>query len=147
MVGGVEGLCGWRWGFMVKLRVSLLTGRTLEQGRGKEYGKLSEEYWRDVAVCEMDPEDMRVLEVKEGDGVKIKTDFGSVVVRAKESERAPHPKVVFIPYGPWANLLVNPRTQSSGMPTLKGIPAEVELAPGAEPQTLPKLLKEHYGRK
>jgi len=54
--GGVGDLCGWRWGFMVKLRVSLLTGRTLEQGRGKEYGKLSEEYWRDVAVCEMDPE-------------------------------------------------------------------------------------------
>lgn len=132
---------------MVKLRVSLLTGRTLEQGRGKEYGKLSEEYWRDVAICEMDPEDMRLLKVKGGDIIRVTTDFGSVVVRAEESSRAPHPKVIFIPYGPWANLLVNPRTHGSGMPSLKGIPAEVEPATGAEPPTLPELLKEHYGRK
>lgn len=132
---------------MVSLRVSLLTGRTVEQGRGKEYGKLSEEYWREVAICELDPGDMKLLGVREGDGVRITTDFGSVVVRARESGRAPHPRVIFIPYGPWANLLVDPRTHGCGMPTLKGLPAEVEPALGAEAPTLPRLLREHYGGK
>jgi formylmethanofuran dehydrogenase subunit D len=35
---------------MPKLEVSLLTGRTIDQGRGKERGKLSEEYWESVTI-------------------------------------------------------------------------------------------------
>lgn len=131
---------------MPKLKVSLLTGRTIGQGRGKEYGKLSEEYWRSVSICEIDPNDMKYLGVKENDNVKITTDFGSAVVRVVKSARAPHPGVVFIPYGPWANLLVNPRTHGSGMPSLKGIPAEVEPAPKERVLNLPELLKQHYGK-
>ena len=76
---------------MPKLKVSLLTGRTIGQGQGKEYGKLSEEYWKNVAICEMDPDDIKRLKIKEGQNVKITTDFGSVVVKAVESARVPHP--------------------------------------------------------
>jgi len=32
--------------------------------------------------------------------------------------------------GPWANQLVNPNTYSTGMPTFKGTPVEVEVAMG-----------------
>lgn len=131
---------------MPRLKVLLLTGRTISQGQGKEYGKLSEEYWKSVAICEFDPGDMKDLGVKENDNVKITTDFGSVVVRAMKSARGPHPGVIFIPYGPWANLLVNPRTHGTGMPSLRGLPAEVESAPGEEVVSLPNLLKEHYKR-
>lgn len=131
---------------MPKLRVSLSTGRTISQGQGKEYGKLSEEYWKSVAICELDPDDMKNLGVREKDNVKITTDFGSVVVRAMKSARGPHPGVIFIPYGPWANLLVNPRTHGTGMPSLRGLPAEVEPAPEEEVLSLPNLLKEHYKR-
>lgn len=131
---------------MPKLRVSLSTGRTISQGQGKEYGKLSEEYWKSVAICELDPDDMKNLGVREKNNVKITTDFGSVIVRAMKSARGPHPGVIFIPYGPWANLLVNPRTHGTGMPSLRGLPAEVEPAPGEEVLSLPNLLKEHYKR-
>jgi len=129
---------------MSKLNVSLLTGRTVDQGCGKEHGKLSLEYWRSVAVCEMDPQDMKELGVKENENVKITTDYGSAVVRAVKSARGPHPKVVFIPYGPWASLIVNPRTHGTGMPSLKGIPAQIEPAPKEKVFSLPELLKEHY---
>ena len=128
------------------LKALLLTGRTLRQGQGKEYGKLSEEYWKSVAICELDPDDMKDLGIREKDNVKITTDFGSVVVRAMKSARGPHPGVIFIPYGPWANLLVNPRTHGTGMPSLRGLPAEVEPAPAEEVLSLPNLLKEHYKR-
>jgi formylmethanofuran dehydrogenase subunit D len=130
---------------MPKLKVSLLTGRTIDQGKGKEYGKLSEEYWKSVAVCEMDPDDIKELGIRENDSIKITTDFGSAVVRAVKSKRTPHPKVVFIPYGPWASLIVNPRTHGTGMPSLKGVEAWVEPT-GKKVLSLPELLKEHYKR-
>lgn len=127
---------------MSKLKVSLLTGRTIEQGKGKEMGKLSKEYLDSVMICQMDPNDMKSLEVKENTNVKVATDFGSVVLKAVKSARAPHPKVVFIPYGPWANLIMNPRTHGTGMPSFKGIPAEIEAAPNEKVLSLQNLLNQ-----
>ncbi|MEM2202439.1 MAG: molybdopterin dinucleotide binding domain-containing protein, partial [Candidatus Bathyarchaeia archaeon] len=93
-----------------KLKVVLLTGRTIEQGVGKELGKITREYVESVSVCYMDPGDMRKLGVKDGVNVQVSTAFGSVVVKAKKSLRAPHPGVIYIPYGPWANVVVDPET-------------------------------------
>ena len=131
---------------MPKLKVSLLTGRTIDQGKGKEYGKLSEEYQKSVSICEMDPEDMKFLKLRENENVKATTEFGSVIVRAVESKRAPHPGVVFIPYGPWASVLANPKTHGTGMPSLKGEMAEIEPAPAEKVMTLQELLKLHFRR-
>jgi formylmethanofuran dehydrogenase subunit D len=131
---------------MPKLKVLLLTGRTIDQGTGKEYGKLSEEYLKSVAVCEVDSDDIMSLGIKENDNIKVITDFGSVVVKAKESARDPHPMIVFIPYGPWANLVVDPKTHGTGMPSLKGLLAEIEPALDEKVLSLPDLLKECYGK-
>src|SRR3989304_5979582 len=106
---------------MPSLKVILLTGRTLRQGQGKEYGKLSERYWKSVTICEIDPEDMKDLGVKEGQNVKITTDYGSVVLGAVKSLRAPHRNVVFVPYGPWISIVMNSKTHGTGMPSFKGI--------------------------
>jgi len=132
---------------MPKLKVSLLTGRTIDQGTGKEMGKLSKEYLESVVICQMDPEDMKFLGVKENKNVKVTTDFGSVVMKAVKSARAPHPKVAFIPYGPWASIIMNPKTHGTGMPSLKGIPAEVEPAPEEKVLTLHDLLNQYYKEK
>ena len=130
---------------MPSLKVSLLTGRTLRQGQGKEYGKLSERYWKSVATCEMDPDDMTKLGIKENKPVKITTDYGSVVVRAIKSLRAPHAGRAFVPYGPWASIIVNPKTHGTGMPSFKGFQATIEPASGMEKVlTLPELLQRHY---
>jgi len=124
-----------------KLKVTLLTGRTIEQGAGKEWGKSSKEYVESVSVCFMDPEDMKKLGVKDGVNVQVSTAFGSVVVKAKKSLRAPHPGVIFIPYGLWANVVVDPETHGIGMPSFKGIPATVEPAPDKPVLGLEELLK------
>jgi len=128
-----------------KLKVTLLTGRTIEQGVAKERGKFSEEYMESVSVCYVDPEDLKKLGIKEKINVSVSTDYGSVVVKAVKSLRGPHSGVIFIPYGPWANVVVDPETHGIGMPSLKGIPAEVEPAPDKSVLSLGELLREQFG--
>jgi len=120
------------------LRVKVVTGRSLGQGRGKELGKFSNEYFDNVSICELDPEDMEAIGVEEGSKVVISTPQGSVTLRAVKSRQAP---LVFIPYGPWASILMNPDTQSSGMPSLKGLDAELKSAGDGEVMPLEKLLE------
>lgn len=131
----------------LKLRVTLLTGRTIEQGVGKERGKASKEYMESVSVCYMDPEDLKKLGIKEKTNVLVSTNHGSVVLKALKSLRAPHIGVIYVPYGPWANAVVNPETHSIGMPSFKGIPAEVEPALDKPLLSMQELLEKQFGKK
>ena len=109
---------------MQSLSLVLVTGRTIKQGVGLDRGKLSKEYMDSVAVVELDKEDWERLGLSEGSNAEVKTKFGSVVVKAVKSRRR-HPGIAFMPMGPWASIVVNPDTQGSGMPTLKGLKAEI----------------------
>ena len=128
---------------MPESRFILETGRTIYQGVAKENGKLSDEYFKSVSICEMDPEDMKEMGIRENQNVKITTEFGSVVLKAIESLRAPHRRIIYVPYGPWSNLVVSPHTHGTGMPSLKGIPAEVEVS-SEKVLKLPDLLMKYY---
>ncbi len=128
--------------------LTLITGRTIDQGCGKERGKFSEEYMLNVAVCEMNAEDMKKLNIKDGDNVKITTEAGSVIVKAKKSRRIKTSGVIFIPYGPWANAVLKPETEGTGMPLLKGLKAKVEPTSEAVSNLkglLAKAYKKHKG--
>jgi formylmethanofuran dehydrogenase subunit D len=131
---------------MPKLKVTLLTGRTLRQGQGKEYGKLSDLYQKSVSICEIDPEDMQKLGVKDGENVKITTDFGSVILKAVKSRRTPHWGIIFVPYGPWASAIVNPKTDGIGMPSFKGIDAYIEPAPLEPVLQFRELITKEFGK-
>ena len=122
------------------MNVLVLTGRTIEQGKGKEMGKLSDVYLEDVVQCRIDPQDMKTLKLKQNTNVKVTTKFGSVVLKAVKSPRAPHPKMIFISYGPWASMIADPETHGTGMPSLKGIPAEIEPAPNEKVLSLQELV-------
>jgi len=128
-----------------KLCVILITGRTIEQGVGKEQGKLSKEYLESASVCYVDPEDLKKLGTKEKTNVQVSTKYGSVIVKAMKSLRGPHAGIVFLPYGPWANAVVDPETGSIGMPNLKGIPAEIEPALDRKLLSLEELLEKQFG--
>lgn len=128
------------------MRFTLLTGRSIYQGSGRERGKFSPDYWKSVSICEMDPEDMKLLKVRDNELVKVSTSFGSVIVRAVSSMEAPHRGIIFIPYGPLANLVVDPRTDGTGMPSFKGLKADVEPAPKEALLSLEELIKKYYGR-
>lgn len=129
---------------MSKIEVTLLTGRTIDQGTSKEHGKLSDEYRENVAICEIDPHDLKELSVKENSNIKVSTKHGSIVVKAKESKRAPHLKIAYMPFGLWANIIVNPRTHGTGMPSFKGIPAEIQPAPTEKVLNIQQLLKQIF---
>ncbi len=129
---------------MSKIEVTLLTGRTIDQGTSKEHGKLSDEYRENVAICEIDPYDLEELSIKENSNIEVSTKHGSIVVKAKKSRRAPHPKIVYMPFGLWANVIVNPRTHGTGMPSFKGIPAEIQPAPTEKVLSIQQLLKQNF---
>lgn len=127
---------------MQKLDVIILTGRTIDQGRGKEMGKLSDVYQKDVSQVQIDPEDMKVLGLRRNANVKVTTEFGSVILRAIKSIRGPHPKMVFIAYGPWASMVSDPETHGSGMPSLKGMQGTIEPAPDQKVLTMQELVNQ-----
>ncbi len=105
------------------IEVEIVTGRTLDQGATVEE-KLTEEYFKAVSYIELSEEDFAALGLQEGDRVKVKTDFGEVVVFAKRGEL---PKgIAFIPMGPYANMIIDPDTDGTGMPKFKGVRAKIE---------------------
>ena len=124
------------------MNVLVLTGRTIEQGKGKEMGKLSDVYLNDVVKCRIDPQDMKTLKLRQNTNVKVTTKFGSVILKGVKSPRAPHPKMIFISYGPWASMIADPETHGTGMPSLKGIPAEIEPAPDEKVLSLQELVNQ-----
>jgi len=129
-----------------KLHVTLLTGRTIEQGVGKEYGKSSSQYYDACSMVYMDAGDMKKLGVKNGSNVLVTTQNGSVVLKAVKYPRGATPGLIYIPYGPWANSVVSNATTSIGMPSFKGTPAEVEAAPDQPVLNIRELLKKEFGR-
>jgi formylmethanofuran dehydrogenase subunit D len=129
-----------------KLRVTLLTGRTIEQGVAKEQGKSSPEYFEACSMVYMDADDMKKLGVKNNTNVLVTTPNGSVVLKAVKYTRGSMPGLIYIPYGPWANAVVSDATTSIGMPSFKGTPAEVEPAPDKPLLSMQALLKSEFGR-
>lgn len=105
----------------------LITGRTINQGIALEGGKTTKESVRAAGICAFDKDDFKKLNCMIGTPVKVMTEFGEVVVYSTISEEGPHPGIIFIPMGPWANQVVNPSSQSCGTPTFKGIKARVEV--------------------
>lgn len=132
---------------MTLVKVRLVSGRSIGQGKGKELGKFSQQYFQSVAICELSSDDMNILAVPEGGNVRVKTDFGDVVVKAYTSKQSLPKGIAFMPYGPWANRLTDPETHGSGMPSLKGIEAEVSPALKEEVPTLETLVKNLYSEK
>ena len=103
---------------------TLITGRTPEQGEGLHRGKDSEAYRRATALVEMNSEDMARLQIEEGQIVQVRTATGQVEVPARIGTLSPG--LLFMPMGPAANVLVGTDTESTGMPSFKGLIAEVE---------------------
>ncbi len=127
------------------IEVNLTTARTIAQGQAIEGSKSLEAYTKAAGIIELDPADMDRLGAVEGDTIKVTTQFGEVFVRAVQSKHAPHKGTALIPLGPWANLVVNPDTSSTGMPYLKNVAAKLEVARGEKVLSAPELIRAMYG--
>ena len=129
-----------------KLHVTLITGRTIDQGVGKEMGKGSKEYFDSSSVCFIDQADLNKLGIKSRTNVKVTSKYGSVIVKALKNPYGCNPGVVFIPCGAWASAICGDETYGMGMPLYKGFMVDVEPAPKEPVLTLSELLKLEYGK-
>jgi formylmethanofuran dehydrogenase subunit D len=113
---------------VAKIVLTLISGRTIQQGVAMEGGKEKDAYRKACGIIELDPSDLKKLGAWRNTNVRVTSKYGSVVVKAIEATQGPHPGIAYIPMGPWANAIVDPNTYSTGMPTFKGVPIEVEIA-------------------
>ena len=93
-----------------------------------EGGKEKPAYTDACGIIEIDPVDFKRLGAYRSTNVRVKSDFGTVVVKAVEATQGPHPGLAYIPMGPWANAVIDPNTYGMGMPTFKGVPIQVSVA-------------------
>ena len=129
-----------------KLTATLITGRTIDQGVGKEMGKGSKEYFDSASVCFIDEADIQKLGIRSRTNVKVTSKYGSVIVKVLKNPYGTNPGVVFIPCGLWANAICGDETFGMGMPMFKGFQVEVQPAPNEAVLTLDELLKKEYGK-
>lgn len=129
-----------------KLIATLITGRTIDQGVGKEMGKGSKEYFDSSSVCFIDQADMIKIGIRNRRNVKVTSKYGSIIVKALKNPYGANPGIVFIPCGLWANAICGDETFGMGMPLFKGFKVEVEPAPTQDVLTLDELLKQEFGR-
>lgn len=110
------------------LEITIITGRTMEQGTLVE-DKLTHDYFKSVSYCEMNEKDFERLGLKDGDRVKVRTEYGEVVLFARKNEikELETPEgIIFIPMGPYANIVINPNTDGTGTPQYKGVKGFIE---------------------
>ena len=103
--------------------VTMISGRTLAQGAGCE-SKMSLDFFKAAAVCHLSDKDFKSLGLSEGKNVLLKNEFGQVVLTAKVDAGLPE-SMVFIPMGPWANVIVGKETGGCGTPHFKGLEVDV----------------------
>jgi formylmethanofuran dehydrogenase subunit D len=119
----------------------MISGRTVWQGVAIEGHKHDDGYIKACGIVEMDVSDMKNLHVFPGQTVKVKSAYGEVVVRAVKATQGPHPGLVFIPMGPWANQVTSTEMYSTGMPHFKGVKVSITPAPNEIVQNGIKLVQ------
>jgi len=109
-----------------KVQATMITGRTSKQGLGLVTGKATKQYRQEVETVELSAALLARLGVQEGERVEISNRWGTVTLVARVAELPEY--LVFIPYGPWANVLVGDDTGGTGMPSYKGVPVALQPA-------------------
>jgi len=111
---------------MDQLDVIINTGSSIIQAFYEKKGStLKDEYRQATAVAFMDPEDMILLDLEVRDKIDVITQWGEVTLYVDKSHDVPHKGMIFIPKGPWANIVVSPETYCCNIPTFKGIKAKI----------------------
>lgn len=126
---------------MPNIKVTLISGRTSQQGVGLEVGKTSDQYCESVSFIELSSEDADVLGIEDGATVAVSTVHGSVVVRAKRSTGLGK-GLAFFPYGLWANQIFGTGTGGTGMPQYKGVEVDIEPAGSRAVPSITELIEE-----
>jgi formylmethanofuran dehydrogenase subunit D len=105
----------------------LIPGRTSKQGSGISEGKFGESYQREVNTLQVSPEDMQRLGIREGDVVRVRSEFGQVEMPVAPAKGDELPRgLLFVGFGEMSSRLMGADTHGTGMPTSKGLDVELE---------------------
>jgi len=108
-------------------KMTLIGGRSKDQGTSLCAGKLGAEYLDVTTTVEMNVEDMARLGLQPNGRVRLRTAVGETVVRCKSRETKDLPRgLLFIAYGPASSALMAGDTAGTGMPISKNLDVEVE---------------------
>ena len=109
-------------------KMILVAGRNSKQGASLNAGKLKPEYIEITSIVEMNEEDMKKLNLQEGDEVEISKDGSTITAKCakpKTTEELPM-GLIFMAYGPLSSsLMTDGDTAGSGMPFSKNLEVEV----------------------
>ncbi|MDO8874115.1 MAG: molybdopterin dinucleotide binding domain-containing protein [Methanoregula sp.] len=111
------------------MKCILNTGRTVPQGASVEH-KGSELYSTVASACFLNPVDMMMLGIENGDRVRVTTPAGHIVLTARPAEGVARGEI-FVAIGPYANHIISSETHGTGMPDFKSQSVDVE--PTEEP--------------
>lgn len=110
---------------MGKLEVRLCNARSLEQNKMMVKEPGSKSYVESTAVVLLSKEDMDRYAIKNGDRVKVTTKFGSVIVRAYQTDETKK-GIALMPNGPWFNSITDPEIDVTGYASLYVLNARIE---------------------
>jgi len=114
-----------------EIKIRIITYSDIFQDKAMVENRFGEDYRNLSAVIKLDSADLKQLNVKKGDTVFLKNSFGTIVVKAEESEyETPHRGIAYMPNSPWSNMLVSDETGGTGVPRFKDISVTVTSAKG-----------------
>lgn len=111
----------------------MITGRSTKQGTGISTGKEQPDYQEATNAIELNSADMERSGWKDGDPVKLKSEFGSAEVKCRKGDIPEG--LGFMAFGPACNKLIGGETYASGMPDSKSLRIEVTLNAKAQGKT------------
>lgn len=101
------------------IEMKLVVARSFESDIAGTESKLSQEYIDATARVSFHKSDLQKLGLKDGKNVNLKSDAGSVIVKAFGSDKATE-GIAVMPHGPWALSLVNVPSDEQP-PTIHGV--------------------------
>ncbi len=111
------------------MKCILNTGRTVPQGVSVEH-KGADVYRTIASSCFLNPVDMMILGIEDGDRIRVTTPTGHIVLTARPAEGVARNEI-FVAIGPYANHIISSETHGTGMPDFKSQRVDVE--PTKEP--------------
>ena len=107
--------------------IKITTYRDIFQVESLETDRFGEEYGKHSAAVVLGKEDMKKMNLKTGDRVRLANTSGSIVVEVRESKRDEPGGLAFMVNSPWSNALVPDDTGGKGIPEFKNISARISL--------------------
>jgi formylmethanofuran dehydrogenase subunit D len=108
-------------------KLTLITGRSTEQGIGISTGKSGSRYRSATTIVQLSASDMGRFGLHDGDTVRLRSRFGEATATC-HAEDLPE-GLAFMAFGPATSQLTGDETHASGMPDGKALEVELERVP------------------